>query len=447
MKSFEKQQAVLAQANTFLGKNNAKTALDLLKKVIQELELVKKDLTQEQSILLGHAYLLRARAHAKLKQYSRGDSDLTRAYSLVNVDENSLAELLIGFIDGRYTGTVLFSHCIRFLYMRQRKPPDAVHQKVLSYLYTCLTLQPGLSEKDYRDLISKAREVIQVEPNLWWAYSSLGKAAFLVNDIQTAFTNLETAVRIFPNDRDSWTYLGMTYLRINRPQDARRAYEYSLTLDENQPDLAHELGIMILDDPRYQAKAAATAALRWLQLAAKLLPNNAIYQLDLARAALMGDDPYLAKKSAQKALSLDPKLLPAHLIIGNILYDEESWEEALHHYEALEGSHQASDTTHLRLGHCYAEVKRWDEAIHLLEPLKDRENLTYYPLGRAYLGKHEFSKAVETLRRSIAGNADDLSAWYALGCALAWQSQSAEDAMLSEAQQCFERMAHSQHHL
>ena len=97
------------------------------------------------------------------------------------------------------------------------------------------------------------------------------------------------------------------------------------------------------DDPRsqfflgrtYLASEEAALALPHLQKAARLEPNNAVYHfwLGVNYWALLDLDRELAEYD--RALAIDPSLLPAHVYAGHNQLDRGQWEAALGHYLAV----------------------------------------------------------------------------------------------------------------
>ena len=447
LKRFEKQQQLIYEAGQAFTHNNPNLALSNLTIVIAELEAIQTDLTRAQKTMLGQAYIARAKVQCDLGKYNLADSDLNKSYRYIQIDEDSLGDLIEAFIDGEYFGNSLFNHSIRYISNQRGTQPGALEKKILVMLQTQLMVKPGNTEKKYREVIANANLLIQADQDFWWVHSSLGQAAYFLGDNRAAISALETSVRAYKKDPKTWAFLGKCYQKEDRLKDAQKAYEISLSLDEKQPEIAHDLGLLQLDAAKSADDDGSKAAFHWFELAVKLSPSIALYQYDLARASLFVGNKSLAKEAVLKALAIDEKMLPAHNLAGYLFYIEENWSDALPHLTRLNGSNLYNNKIKLRLGRCHAENSQWDDAIQLLEPLKEQDNQARYPLGRAYLGKLDFNRALDNLRKAVSSDQGYLPAWYALGCTLAWQSKTEKPESIDEAQQCFERVIEGQHSL
>ena len=131
----------------------------------------------------------------------------------------------------------------------------------------------------------------------------------------------------------------------------------------------YQMGLSFLGERNY------TGALVELTEAEKLDPENAELLYNLGMAYIGKKRPDLAEQKFQRALMLKPDYAAAR-------YD---------------------------LGFAYLELKRWDNAIQQFRIVKDdlfydnSENAAIN-LGRAYMGKGDYQKALEELRTVEAGN-------------------------------------------
>jgi Flp pilus assembly protein TadD len=68
------------------------------------------------------------------------------------------------------------------------------------------------------------------------------------HDYETAVPLLEGAARLDESNHGVFVDLGIAYRGLGRPEDARRAWEKALEIDEGNPAPHFNLGILLGDD-------------------------------------------------------------------------------------------------------------------------------------------------------------------------------------------------------
>ncbi len=101
------------------------------------------------------------------------------------------------------------------------------HAAILAYNRGVETYTQGRSELS----IECFREALMLNPSLHAAHGPLGQLLFRKGDYQIAFTELELATRITPDNASYWCILGITAERLQRHETAIRAFNHYLTLD------------------------------------------------------------------------------------------------------------------------------------------------------------------------------------------------------------------------
>jgi len=117
-----------------------------------------------------------------------------------------------------------------------------------------------------------------------------------------------------PNDATAWTQLGNTYFDAGFAGRAIAAYQKSLAIDPNQPNVLTDMGVMLRQDHKFQE------ALDAFQQAAKLDPKHEQSRLNIG-VVLLHDlhDKAGALKAWQELLTINPN---AQTSDGKPLADE-----------------------------------------------------------------------------------------------------------------------------
>lgn len=129
----------------------------------------------------------------------------------------------------------------------------------------------------YGEAKAKFEDVLRYNPNEPAALSALGRIALLDNRDAEAMDLLEKALKVAPQDAESVYQLGVLYDRNGRTPEGRRLLARALTLRANYADPHYQLARIDFRDRQF------VAALRHLEIAAKILPKQEAIRLLLAR--------------------------------------------------------------------------------------------------------------------------------------------------------------------
>lgn len=131
-----------------------------------------------------------------------------------------------------------------------------------------------------------------------------GVAALNADDADTAAEALEQALRLAPQDADVRLNLGLVYLRLSRPDDARREFEAAAALGRSrrhgQLDLALALGAA------YAAMGDAKRASAWYERALRMQEAWPAALFGLAKCYLV-TQPAKAIELFRRLIALAPR--------------------------------------------------------------------------------------------------------------------------------------------
>lgn len=202
------------------------------------------------------------------------------------------------------------------------------------------------------------------------AHHMAGKSYFMLGELRKSAEELQTALKLTPNDYDVSYTLGLVYLKQRQFDPAKRVYDRMLAKLGDRPELR------ILFGRAYRETGFLAEAIEEFKRAAAIDDHfpRVHYYLGLT---------YLLKDGVSKL------------------------DDAEQEFKVELASHPDEFFANYYLGIIYAIQRKWEPAIPLLEKASASQPKNpdpYFYLGEGYqaLGKHE--RAIEVLRKAILFN-------------------------------------------
>ncbi|HTR04897.1 MAG TPA: tetratricopeptide repeat protein [Thermoanaerobaculia bacterium] len=151
---------------------------------------------------------------------------------------------------------------------------------------------------------------------------SFGRALAAQERFEEAAKALEASRALAQPDAATFVLLAQVETFIGLAPRALEALEAGAAAFPNDPDLAHELGRLLLAEGRTED------ALAQLEKAASGRPTSALFRLDLGRALERTGKLDAAEAAYRRALALAPALPGAHYALGRLLQREGKKDEA-----------------------------------------------------------------------------------------------------------------------
>jgi tetratricopeptide (TPR) repeat protein len=127
------------------------------------------------------------------------------------------------------------------------------------------------------------------------------------------------------------------------------------------------------------------------------------------------DQAIAVYEQAIKVNSTDDRL---HLDMGNLLFGEEQYGEAIEHYEEAVRLYDDS-TNRFSLGQAYLKTGRYNDAENQFEKIVQRGGLEsrngYFGLGQTYKARKNYTAAIGQFERAIAKDRDFYNAYAEMG--------------------------------
>lgn len=238
-----------------------------------------------------------------------------------------------------------------------------------------------LAQKRYAAALQLLEEAVTIKADSANCWNALGVARRETDDMQGAADAFRRALAANPDLIHAHNNLGNWYLAAGAPEEALRRFEGALAIDAGFYETLNNRIVALLDLARNQeAETFAKQAL-------ETFPESAPLHLNLGNSYLQQGRGYLALKSYERALALDP-----------------NFEEAHFNHALLEGTaeHLGRAITFLK-----KEVALRGRSVDLLNRL-----------AIAHMANQSFGDAEEICREIIAKQPDFAPAYISLGNAL-----------------------------
>ncbi|ODB85669.1 hypothetical protein A3194_12615 [Candidatus Thiodiazotropha endoloripes] len=155
----------------------------------------------------------------------------------------------------------------------------------------------------------KTEHILRHQPNHIETLHLKAEIAFLDLDAQLAISTLRKAESIAPNDATTHLLLGQSLLMLQRNKQAQRAFETALKYDDQNlfAYLGNGWSALLQDN--------VDLAEEMYSRAVEIAPNEPESHVGLSVVACYQNNPELALKNAEHALSLNPEHVTAQCIV------------------------------------------------------------------------------------------------------------------------------------
>lgn len=202
------------------------------------------------------------------------------------------------------------------------------------------------------------QQAVEIAPDNPHVQISLGRYLRLTGRFKEAQDAFRKAAESGPNMAEPQIALGDLYLTVfNKPEKAVEAYRTAIAIDPNRAAAHYALGVAqfrLGDHP---------SAISELRKASELAPENPLPHLELARIYLTLQKPTDALASVDQALRIQPGLVEAGLLRGEILSAQGQVVQAERAYIQLAKRHPKIASPRLHLGMLYQQLGQKEEAI------------------------------------------------------------------------------------
>jgi protein O-GlcNAc transferase len=209
---------------------------------------------------------------------------------------------------------------IQFHRAGQLPEAEEIYQKILAkvpdYGDACHLLGFLSLQQNKTDLAaSLIKKAINIDPNHWLYYNSLGLVYSALGRHDKAIENYHAALSIEPGAAGAHRNLGDALREQGRYQEAAVSYQQALRSHPEDAELHHQLGRVMEDLGKFEA------ALDYYRKTIEINPRLAGAYNDMGLVYRQQGNIAQALASLQKAVEIDPDCVEAHNNLGNLLQD------------------------------------------------------------------------------------------------------------------------------
>lgn len=234
---------------------------------------------------------------------------------------------------------------------------DALVYKYLGLVYE-RTGAPDLAVENYQ----KSADLNPNDKNIW---QRLGFALLASEKFEQAEKSFENANRIQPLNTDTFTGWGMTLMKTEKLSEAHEKFENAVKINKYNFSALFLSAVMEIKLGIYDK---ADSKLLFLT---NKVPNEA-NTFEYARLKAIKDDFDNAILYAKKALLINPKMLPAYVLLGQLYTRINDEENALKSFEDADKNGMTTPEFYLEWARSLMFFERYEEAKEKLQIAKDK---------------------------------------------------------------------------
>jgi tetratricopeptide (TPR) repeat protein len=264
---------------------------------------------------------------------------------------------------------------------------------------------------------SREKEVLDLKDKAWRRIASTAIKAFQEEKYEEAISTFKLALKVLPDNAETWTNLGLSYYKSGQYEQAAEVFEKAITLDESDAVLSTKINLLetyrLLE--RYEDVVSLATKIvedtdslgvdrKIALIQSKAIALQALNRTDEAIGewdALIQEDPENANFAFNKALLLD------------IL---ERYDEAAKAYLLAIELNPEDNEARMRASNALLGSQQWETIVKVLEPWLFPDGVkvyepeftdlhTWMTLKAAYanLGQTEDMKVVDEIIKKING--------------------------------------------
>ena len=227
--------------------------------------------------------------------------------------------------------------------------------------------------------------------------------ATIAEDDEAQLADLNQAIKINPKNMDAVRVRGLYYIRKQQPQKALKDLGKWLESDEPNADNYNLVAQQLMMTGEKFDDAMQKEAIKILDKAIEIAPDNPATMLMRARVNLIGENLEEAVKDTGRAIELDPKNLEALLLRGSTLSELERYSDALADINKAIGISPTFGAFQLR-SMIYSQQQDFEKAIADIALLlnSDPENVMFLrQIAILFNANDEPSKAIKIYERLL----------------------------------------------
>lgn len=271
--------------------------------------------------------------------------------------------------------------------------------------------------KHFDDALGVYRSIIRQQPEPKYvanAHDWIGRTYNAMGQYESAVSAFQEALRIEPNDGNTFRELGNSYYGLKQYPKAVAALQQAIRLKPNNAQAQFNLGFVYIEIGN---KDEAQKVYRTLQTIDKTKAEQLLAEINKPNMAASPDVTGVkTAKPSTPATSAE-----AYLAQGDQSFKANDYAKAIEVYKraiALKPDSETLAAAHFRIGRTYHELRQDQDAVPALQeavrikPDSARANLQ---LGFSYLNLHQYPNALAAFQQAVRLKPDDAEGHFWVG--------------------------------
>lgn len=293
-----------------------------------------------------------------------------------------------------------------------------------------------VAEQNYDKALDVYEQAANLDQNNAQIFSGIGYVHALKEEYELAADAYEQAISLSPNNSKLYYALGYSLGKSENYESAADAYEQAVSLEPNNIQNHIGLGVVLLRQQKYDP------AIDVYNRVLALSPDNEKAHKVISLILVEQNKSLEAISLIQKASQQYPQLARLQILLARALVDKNDISRALEALEIAKVTDPQNHWLYLQTGDILYQQQKYDDALveyKAASKLETNSPEAVEGKGRIYLAKKNYLRATSEFRRMTLDYPNNPVGYHYLGIAL--QARKRENDALSalvEAQQIYQ---------
>lgn len=256
-----------------------------------------------------------------------------------------------------------------------------------------------IKNSEYNKAQIELKNLLQMDPDNDSVYCELGDIYLRLKDDEHAVDAFQRAVKINPDNLKARLRMGQIYLILSHTREARNTAMFLLEKMPEDIDTLHLFASVQEQEKNYDA------ALKTLEKAAMIDPQNAVTYLFMAHINYEKGDLRAAEEKYKHAISLSPDSPMAYMGLTRLYGSQEEWIKVESTLKSMIQNSDQKDKYLIQLGFFYESKNRLAEAekafISATEAAPPGDVETLAALGEFYIRRENYQRATAVFEDAL----------------------------------------------
>lgn len=256
-----------------------------------------------------------------------------------------------------------------------------------------------IKNNEYYKAQIELKNLLKLEPDNDSVYCELGDIYLRLKDDERAVDAFQRAVKINPENLKARLRMGQIYLILSHTREARNTAMFLLEKMPDDIDTLHLFASVQEQEKNYDS------ALKTLEKAAVIAPQNAVTYLFMAHINYEKGDLKAAEEKYKHAISLSPDSPMAYMGLTRLYGSQEEWIKVESTLKSMIKNSDQKDEDLIQLGIFYESKNKFAEAekafISAIKAASPGDVEAHTALGEFYTRRENYQKALAVFENAL----------------------------------------------